>query len=225
MISSLLFVAFFSKDIFFYSDLMGLKDSVAPKVIKYVKKNGGSLEYGVLFTYKAPFVKKVEFASNTTKWRKIKMTKNPYGIWFLIIPLTYNITKKIEYKFVVDDIWVNDPKNPNYEDDLVGGQISIVNIHQKPPLKISVMIEKNIVTFYFKDRNAKSVSVIGNFNNWDPTIDRMKKVGDIWVLKKKLLPGKYYYAFFVDGKWIYDSKNENWVYNPAMVKYSVLEIK
>lgn len=40
-------------------------------------------------------------------------------------------------------------------------------------------LDKNGVNFYFYDRDALSVSVIGDFNNWDGKINPMKKINDL----------------------------------------------
>ncbi len=65
-------------------------------------------------------------------------------------------------------------------------------------------------TFKYKDDNAKTVSVAGDFNNWDKAKDFMKKVNGIWTLKKDLSEGEHQYKFVIDGeKWIPDPNNKN----------------
>jgi hypothetical protein len=56
------------------------------------------------------------------------------------------------------------------------------------------------VTFLFKAPDAKKVSVVGSFNDWDPAKDAMSrgKEGE-WVLQMDLAPGQYEYQFVVDG--------------------------
>jgi 1,4-alpha-glucan branching enzyme len=48
--------------------------------------------------------------------------------------------------------------------------------------------------------NAKSVAVLGTFNNWEPTPLTENKDG-IWTASLTLPPGRYEYAFVVDGRW------------------------
>ncbi|MGH7442836.1 MAG: isoamylase early set domain-containing protein, partial [bacterium] len=53
---------------------------------------------------------------------------------------------------------------------------------------------------------ARSCSVVGNFNGWDPLADSMnaQEDGGFW-LKMDLLPGTYEYKFVVDqNQWIPD---------------------
>lgn len=48
---------------------------------------------------------------------------------------------------------------------------------------------------------ASRVSVVGNFNGWDPLATPMERLegGDAWVRDVVLDPGRHAYAFFVDG--------------------------
>jgi LacI family transcriptional regulator len=63
-------------------------------------------------------------------------------------------------------------------------------------------------TFTYVDPKAIAVSVAGQFNNWDPTANPMKKnSAGVWSATIALKPGKQPYKFFVDGNWQLDSKN------------------
>ena len=67
----------------------------------------------------------------------------------------------------------------------------------------------NGVIFSFYAPNASVVYLAGEFNNWAPTKDAMKKSADgMWTIEYPLKPGTYQYKFVVDGKdWKYDPKN------------------
>lgn len=54
--------------------------------------------------------------------------------------------------------------------------------------------------------NAKEVSVLGNFNNWDMFGLPMYKTTDGWETKIDLPKGKHFYKFIVDGYWTNDPK-------------------
>jgi hypothetical protein len=49
--------------------------------------------------------------------------------------------------------------------------------------------------------NAKSVSVVGDFNGWDPAATPMKRIGESgpWSATVLAKPGRHTYAFLVDG--------------------------
>ena len=77
---------------------------------------------------------------------------------------------------------------------------------RKPYNFIKPSKEGNI-TFYlngFKD--AKEVSVVGNFNNWDMFNLPMYKTENGWEMKLNLPKGKYFYKFIVDGYWTSNPK-------------------
>jgi len=59
--------------------------------------------------------------------------------------------------------------------------------------------------FTYIDRNAKSVAVVGSFNDWDDTRSVLTQVNDsVWSGNIMLPPGRYEYQLVVDGKWIAD---------------------
>ncbi len=62
------------------------------------------------------------------------------------------------------------------------------------------------VLFKYKDKEADRVSVVGEFNNWDPNRNPMnQKENGVWKLRINLTPGEVYqYAFFVDGEMVPD---------------------
>lgn len=55
------------------------------------------------------------------------------------------------------------------------------------------------------DRSARTVAVVGNFNDWDVSRNVLALTGDsVWSGNIKLAPGRYEYQLVVDGKWIAD---------------------
>jgi hypothetical protein len=57
------------------------------------------------------------------------------------------------------------------------------------------------VLFVMPAPNAGSVAVLGTFNNWVPTPLTKNKDG-IWTASLTLSPGRYEYAFVIDGRWL-----------------------
>ncbi len=56
------------------------------------------------------------------------------------------------------------------------------------------------VNFICPAPQAKSVSVVGDFNQWNPDAHPMKQAPDrAWLLKVELKHGHHRYAFLVDG--------------------------
>jgi hypothetical protein len=58
------------------------------------------------------------------------------------------------------------------------------------------------VPIVFEAGNAKSVSVVGDFNDWDATAAPMKRFGKDgpWTATLLAKPGRHVYAFLVDGQ-------------------------
>ena len=58
------------------------------------------------------------------------------------------------------------------------------------------------IKFEYSAPEAKEVSLVGNFNQWDSQANPMKKdKKGIWKVTLSLEPGRYEYRFFVDGNW------------------------
>jgi len=57
------------------------------------------------------------------------------------------------------------------------------------------------VLFVMLAPGAKSVAVVGNFNDWSPTPLSDPDKDGIWTARIPLSPGRYEYAFVVDGRW------------------------
>jgi 1,4-alpha-glucan branching enzyme len=56
--------------------------------------------------------------------------------------------------------------------------------------------------FEFFSPDAKEVSLGGNFNQWNPQTNPMKKdKKGIWKTTLSLEPGRYEYRFIADGTW------------------------
>jgi hypothetical protein len=57
------------------------------------------------------------------------------------------------------------------------------------------------VRFVIVSANASRVSLVGDFNSWNPSAMPMHRLGDggAWVRDVVLEPGRHVYAFYVDG--------------------------
>ena len=75
-------------------------------------------------------------------------------------------------------------------------------------------IYRRKVTFLLKAPNAREVSLVGDFNNWDAEANSMKLDKDgLWKASLIFPPGRYEFKFLVDGKWREGSKKEETVLN------------
>ena len=54
---------------------------------------------------------------------------------------------------------------------------------------------------------ASRVSVVGDFNDWDPAATPLRRDGGTWTVQLHLRPGRYHYTFLIDGR--------RWASDPA----------
>ena len=67
---------------------------------------------------------------------------------------------------------------------------------------------KDGVKFTYFNPDAKSVYLVGDFNNWNTSATPMEKNAEgLWSVVIPLSPGKYQYKFFVDGRYEQDPTN------------------
>lgn len=58
------------------------------------------------------------------------------------------------------------------------------------------------IRFEYSAPEAKKVSLVGNFNQWNSEANPMKKdKKGLWKATLSLDPGRYEYRFFADGHW------------------------
>ncbi len=96
----------------------------------------------------------------------------------------------------------NSSEQPGYPGNVAYG----INNFNKSP----TVFENNddVTVFYLPQyTNNTQVFLSGNFNDWSTGTTPMQKTDSGWIATVKLKPGKYFYKFIVDGKWIFDFNN------------------
>lgn len=214
----------------FYS-LRFLKDSGPPRNLKMVRLDNSSrktaIQNGVLVTYKNIDAGQVRIAGDFSDWKPENMERGKSGVWYFFIT-DFSTFQKIRYKFIVDDIWIKDPKNYNQEDDGMGSYVSIINpFRSANDRHISYrVIDNALIEFNIYKPGARLISLVGDFNNWNPENDLMQKGKDgIWRIKKKLNRGTFRYKFIVDGKWLPDLYNRDSASDDSGSVCSVIKVK
>jgi Carbohydrate-binding module 48 (Isoamylase N-terminal domain) len=62
-----------------------------------------------------------------------------------------------------------------------------------------------VVRFTLTAPDAQRVSLVGDFNNWDPTVSTLQQQNGTWTIVIPVTPGRHQYGFVVDGsRWIPD---------------------
>ena len=66
---------------------------------------------------------------------------------------------------------------------------------------------RRVVQFVFVSRDARDVAIVGDFNDWQAGATPLRRVSPtgMWTVEVGLEPGRYTYAFVVDGtRWVPD---------------------
>ncbi|MGZ3874866.1 MAG: hypothetical protein ACXVJD_18240 [Mucilaginibacter sp.] len=139
--------------------------------------------------------KNVFIAGDFNDWKPDEYSlEKTSGGWALRLDLPAG---NYQYKFIVDGEWLTDPANPHYA------------LEKRE--RNSFMAVKPNHTFKLKGHaGAESVTLTGDFNEWDRDGYTMARKGDEWVIDLYLKPGKYLYKFKVDNKLIIDPGNKLW---------------
>lgn len=83
--------------------------------------------------------------------------------------------------------------------------------------------EKKQVTFEYSGENVQSVSVVGDFNDWNKESNPMAAEGNLWKVTISLKPGRHEYKFVVNNTdWITDPKCSETVADKFGSKSSVV---
>jgi 1,4-alpha-glucan branching enzyme len=84
---------------------------------------------------------------------------------------------------------------------------------------------RHLVDFFCRAPQAKSVSLIGDFNGWQPSAHPMKRMPDgVWFLRLELPHGHHQYLFLVDGKAMLDPNAMGKVHNERNETVSLIAI-
>ncbi len=66
--------------------------------------------------------------------------------------------------------------------------------------RASIVLDEEELIFRLEAPGAERVFLVGDFNDWNPTVDRMVKRGQLFEIRLFLVTGKYRYMFIVDGE-------------------------
>ncbi len=137
--------------------------------------------------------KKVILSGTFNRWDetgfKMKPTEDGWRVTLQLRPDIY------EYKFIVDGKWKEDPQNPSKAENQYDSFNSVIDV------------QKNIIFRLCDFKDAKTVILSGDFNNWSENDYNMTKTDNCWIYNKRLSGGKHHYKFIVDGNWITDPDN------------------
>jgi glycosidase len=209
-------------------------EQICPSVSAVRHEDG---TYSVTFRYKAPNAEKVALAGSFNDWSADAKPMAREGEEFVATVDLKPGDHQYKFVVDGKD-WKEDPLNPETVDNGLGGKNSVIHLGKgeaapseaKPAeekestsdtqtsgaaLRPFPSIEiyplgkhKNRVVFRFKAPSAETVHLAGSFNGWNPTVLKMKKQGDTFVISQVLPDGEHQYKFVIDhNRWQEDPEN------------------
>ena len=84
---------------------------------------------------------------------------------------------------------------------LIGSSIARPTGAPEPPQSVNLSRSTQMTQFVLVEPSANSVAVVGDFNDWNAAATPLRReAGDgVWWVALPLSPGRYRYAFVVDG--------------------------
>jgi len=154
--------------------------------------------------YVAAAFKHEAFREKHVFWR------NQNGVYFLVYDLSAESPSTLEYRLIVDGLWQGDPSNPDRVRDDQGVTLSRVSLRTSdlPMVHGPVQGYFGAVEFSYRGKPGQEVSIIGNFNDWDPFAHYLEEVSPgEYRVKLTLAPGTILYRFVVGTKSFLDPEN------------------
>jgi cyclomaltodextrinase len=188
----------------------------------------------VTFACQAPGAGAVHLAGSFNDWNPTATAMTDAdgdGTWEATLDLQPG---RHQYKFVVDGQWREDPAAAEQVDDGFGGKNSVVQVgadgvaapaRPRPAGQAGGGPVDQVFRFA-PEGSPGSVYLAGEFNNWNPSAQRMTDDdGDgVYTTTVQLAPGRYQYKFVVDGTWFHDPDNPESVDDGYGGQNSVIQV-
>lgn len=81
------------------------------------------------------------------------------------------------------------------------------------------------VVFTVRAEAGAKVFLAGSFNDWNPEATAMTEKKGVYSASLKLAPGRYEYKFVINGEWMADCENQDFVQNECGTLNSVVTVK
>lgn len=137
------------------------------------------------------------------------MFRNEQGVHFLLYPIPENVDE-LRYRFVSDGHWSADPENPDSYSDAHGVRLSVFELpEQATELRSPVVRDDGSVEFTLETAPNRRVTLVGDFNNWDPYMHVMREIEPgLYHIRLRISSGRHGYQFVGAGRRINDPLND-----------------
>jgi hypothetical protein len=135
------------------------------------------------------------------------------GILFYVYTVPPEI-RELEYRLVIDGLWITDPLNPRYRIDQKSGIVrSTVAMPDIRKIPTAFDGPPGTLSFNYQAPSGETITVAGSFNGWDPFMYELRETAPgFYALTLPLPPGTYHYVFFHRGQRVLDPYNHNRAY-------------
>jgi len=133
----------------------------------------------------------------------------------------------IEYRLIVDGIWMIDPSNPEFVTDRWGVRLSQTTLPrvERRLTETPVVHEDGTVEFVVNAPQGSRVSVVGSFNGWDPYMTPLRESAPgEFTRRVRLGPGEHLYYYIVDGLRLPDPRNSERKWHKTGLAVSVVSL-
>jgi Carbohydrate-binding module 48 (Isoamylase N-terminal domain) len=200
--------------------IMGLETATTPQI----------LDNSILFTYTSTSKSATRYVGIAFAGENFTtihtMDRNQHGVFFYVYPISAG-ESTVEYRIVVDGLWTHDPRNATTVEDAGGIPLSVVSI---PPRAVPVTVSPIVsgdgeVQFLLRAPDNRSITVIGDFNHWDPFMTPLTEVTKgLYSVTLRVSPGVHAYNYVSDGTTLPDPLNPHVNYYPDGSSVSVFDV-
>jgi hypothetical protein len=133
---------------------------------------------------------------------------NEKGVFVLDYEVPEGV-REIRYRIVVDGLWMPDPGNTVTVTDASGVSFSVYTLEKEPVRTIvNPKSAGDSLVFVFQGNPGRRVSLVGDFNNWDPFMSPLDETAPgMYSISLRVPAGGHWYYFFSDGRRILDRYN------------------
>ena len=113
--------------------------------------------------------------------------------------------KNMDYRLVIDGLWTTDPLNPLTVTGPSGIVESRLPLPERPKNSPAQTLKPGTYRFLYQAPPGETITVGGNFNNWDPFMYVLEESSPgFYTLTLPLPPGSFQYVFFHRGEQVPD---------------------
>jgi len=212
------------------ADMTGINE-ISKHLTLSVLQNPGKprlWEGNILFTQKPEGnVRMVGIAFGHEDYQKIHLfQRNEKGLFFYLLPQGH-LDKDLEYRIIINGLWMADPHNQRKKIDQWGTVISYFPLETaRSGFLVSPSVEdQGWTTFSYRAPPGSRVYLSGDFNRFDPFLTPLEEVEPgVFQVRLRLLPGEHYYYFVYKGQRLTDPLNKEKISTAKGQILSVLQV-